>query len=156
MPKKYHIEIKTAPPRLGQYALATPLLWATYTTLTKKLTKTVSLLQILKYVAYFGTIELFFFVLINQEFVLFIQNVINIIVLLCALYLGLGCYIIGYFIWQKSQKEIKSSKVASFLYIEPFLTLLFSFILQRSETVLIWNILGGLIVLVAVIMINYK
>ncbi len=138
------------------FALITPLLWAIYTIATKKISKEKSNLISLKYIAYFGTLELFFFVLLNNELLIFIQNLANIVVLMSGIYLGIGCYIIGYFIWQKSQNELKSSKGASFLYIEPFLTLIFSIILNRSETILIWNIIGGIIVLVAVIVINYK
>jgi drug/metabolite transporter (DMT)-like permease len=138
------------------YALITPLLWAIYTIATKKISKEKPNLVTLKYIAYFGTLELFIFVLINNELLLFIQQLGNIFVLITGLYLGIGCYIIGYFIWQKSQKELKSSKGASFLYIEPFLTLIFSVLLNRAETILIWNLVGGFIVLVAVIIINYK
>ena len=78
----------------------------------------------------------------------------NISVILCVLYLGIAVNILGYVIWQKSLKEMNSSKVASFLYFEPFLTLIFSYLLQRNETIVLWNILGGIIVLVAVLMIN--
>ena len=138
------------------FALITPLLWAIYTIATKKISKEKSNLISLKYIAYLGTLELFFFVLFNGEFLIFAQNMANPFVLMAGIYLGIGCYIIGYFIWQKSQNELKSSKGASFLYIEPFLTLIFSIILNRSETILIWNIVGGIIVLVAVIVINYK
>ena len=138
------------------YALITPLLWAIYTIATKKISKEKPNLVTLKYIAYFGTLELFIFVLINNELLLFIQQLGNIFILITGLYLGIGCYIIGYFIWQKSQKELKSSKGASFLYIEPFLTLIFSVLLNRAETILIWNLVGGFIVLVAVIIINYK
>jgi len=73
-----------------------------------------------------------------------------------GIYLGIGCYIVGYFIWQKSQKELKSSKGASFLYIEPFLTLIFSLLFNRTEPILIWNLAGGFVVLLAVLIINYK
>jgi len=138
------------------FALITPLLWAIYTIATKKISKEKSNLVTLKYIAYFGTVELFFFVLLNNELLIFIQNLANIVVLMSGIYLGIGCYVLGYFIWQKSQKELKSSKGASFLYIEPFLTLIFSIILNRSETILLWNIIGGIIVLVAVLVINYK
>lgn len=138
------------------YALITPLLWAIYTIATKKISKVKPNLVTLKYIAYFGTVELFIFVLINNELFLFIQNLGNVFVLITGLYLGIGCYIIGYFIWQKSQKELNSSKGASFLYIEPFLTLIFSVLLNRPETILIWNLIGGFIVLVAVLIINYK
>ncbi|MBY9020686.1 MAG: DMT family transporter [Candidatus Lokiarchaeota archaeon] len=138
------------------FALLTPILWAIYTISTKKISKLKSNITSLKYIAYFGTIELFFFVLFKGEFLIFTINIVNPFVLISGIYLGIGCYVLGYFIWQKSQNELKSSKGASFLYIEPFLTLIFSIILNRPETILIWNIIGGIIVLVAVLLINYK
>ena len=145
-------------PRFIGYVLAliTPFLWAIYSTITKKIVKNHSNIKILKYLAYLGTIELFFFVLINNELVIFSLNFLNLILLLCAMYTGIICYILGYYIWQNSQSKLKSSKAASFLYIEPFITLIFSFLLQRSETIVLWNIIGGVIVLVAVLIINYK
>lgn len=153
--------ISTLTPESGNFlgylfALMTPLLWAVYSTATKQISKSRSSMSINKYVAYIGTVELTLFVLINGEFGIFIENFMNVSLFLCALYLGFGCYVVGYFIWQNSQKELKSSKVASFLYIEPFLTLLFSLLLQRSETIVLWNIVGGIIVLIAVLVINYK
>ena len=138
------------------FALLTPLLWAVYSTATKKVSKTSSSSTMNKCIAYIGTFELIIFVLLNGELIIFINNFLNVLLFICALYLGLGCYVLGYFIWQNSQKVLKSSKVASFLYIEPFLTLLFSFLLQRSETIVLWNIVGGIIVLIAVLIINYK
>lgn len=138
------------------FALVTPFLWATYSTLTKRVANKGSNLLMLKYIAYLGTIELFLFVLLNNELLIFISNFLNIILLLCAVYVGILCYILGYYIWQNSQLNLKSSKVASFLYVEPFFTLLFSILLQRSETLVVWNIIGGVIVLVAVLIINYK
>ncbi|MFX0042560.1 MAG: DMT family transporter [Candidatus Hodarchaeota archaeon] len=140
------------------FALITPILWSIYSTTTKKIAKNNSSSSMImnKYIAYFGTIEIAFFLMISGELLIFIVNYLNLILFLCALYLGLGCYVLGYYIWQNSQKLLKSSKVASFLYIEPFLTLLFSFLLQRSETILIWNIIGGVIVLIAVLIIHYE
>ena len=156
-------DIKTLTPEsphfLGYlFALFTPLFWAIYVTVIKKVSKSKpnSDIQILKYVAYLGTIELLIFVVLNNEFWIFLDNFLNIIIFLSALYLGIVCYVLGYYIWQNSQNQLSSSKVASFLYIEPFLTLLFSFIFQRSETIVLWNIIGGIIVLMAVIIINYK
>ena len=138
------------------FALIMLLLWSIYTTITKKLTKTKSNLKTLKYVSYFGTLELFLFVVISNEFQIFVKNIFNLVLVLCTLHLGLIYYVIGYFVWQKSQTELKSSKVASFLYIEPFFTFLFSFLLQRKETILLLNIVGGIIVLDAILIINYK
>lgn len=138
------------------FALVTPLLWGIYSTVTKRIAKSSSNFKMLKIVAYFGTVELFIFLLINNELIIYFNNFFNILVIISGIYLGIGCYIIGYYIWQKAQQELKSLKSASFLYIEPFLTLLLSFLLNRSENILIWNIIGGLIVLGAVIIINYK
>ncbi|MFX0007330.1 MAG: DMT family transporter [Candidatus Hermodarchaeota archaeon] len=138
------------------FALMTPVLWAVYSTVTKKISKKTSSIIMNKYVAYIGTIVLIIFVLINGEFITFIQNFLNISLFLCSVYLGVGCYVLGYYIWQDSQKNLESSKVASFLYIEPFLTLVFSLILQRAETIVIWNIIGGIIVLLAVLIIHYE
>ncbi|MFX1574792.1 MAG: DMT family transporter [Promethearchaeota archaeon] len=147
----------TSPNFLGYLlALLTPLLWAIYSTITKKLTKNRSTNVLNKYISYLGLIELTIFMLLNGELIDFFTKFLNITLLLSALYLGLGCYVLGYFVWQNSQKNLKSSKVASFLYIEPFLTLLFSALLHRTETIVFWNIVGGVIVLVAVLIINYK
>ena len=138
------------------FALLTPFLWAIYSTITKKITKVKSKFYMLKYIAYFGTIELFVFLLISGEFIVFITNFLNVILLLCGIYIGIGCYILGYYIWQNSQEKLNSSKTASFLYVEPFITLFFSYLLQRSESIVFWNIAGGIIVLIAVLIINYK
>ncbi|MFW9949110.1 MAG: DMT family transporter [Candidatus Thorarchaeota archaeon] len=138
------------------FALLTPFLWALYSILTKRVIQKQSNFKILKIVAYFGTLELLIFSFMNNELIIYFQNFFNIVILISGVYLGIGCYIIGYYIWQKSQKELQSSKGASFLYLEPFLTLIFSYLLSRNEIIIIGNLIGGLIVLVALIIINYK
>ncbi|MGV9198289.1 MAG: DMT family transporter [Promethearchaeia archaeon] len=147
----------SSPSFLGFFlALLTPLFWGIYSTLTKKISKNSSNHQMLELIAYLGTIELFFLVLFSNQLHIFIQHIFNPIILISGLYLGIGSYIVGYFIWQFSQKNLMSSKVSSFLYIEPFITLFISTLLQREETILIWNIIGGVIVLIAVLLINYE
>ncbi|MFX0106088.1 MAG: DMT family transporter [Candidatus Hodarchaeota archaeon] len=138
------------------FALMTPIFWAIYSTITKKIVKNNSSNRINKYISYMAVIELLILVIINNEFITFVQNFLNPILFLSSIYLGVGCYIIGYYIWQYSQSRLKSAKVASFLYAEPFLTLVFSILLQRSDVVVIWNILGGIIVLIAVLIINFE
>jgi len=138
------------------FALLTPLLWAIYSTSTKKLTRVNSSIIIIKYISYFGTIELFFLVLISGNLLNFTLNVFNIFTFISALYLGIGCYILGYYIWNSTQKKMSSSKVSSFLYIEPFITLLFSILFQRNDIIVFWNIIGGLVVLGGVLIINYR
>ncbi|TXT67185.1 MAG: putative amino-acid metabolite efflux pump [Promethearchaeota archaeon] len=137
------------------FALLTPILWSLYSTITKQI-KNKDNLTMLKYISYFGTIELCIIILFSGELPIFIRNLFNPLLFLCSIYLGIGCYVVGYLIWQLSQKKMESSKVASFLYIEPFLTLGFSFLLQRNEVIVIWNLIGGLIVLIGVLLLNYK
>ncbi|MFX1274250.1 MAG: DMT family transporter [Promethearchaeota archaeon] len=137
-------------------ALLTPFLWAFYSTITKKIVKSKSNIKMLEYISYFGMIELMLFVIVSGDFLDFAWNLLNIYVFLSAVFLGVGCYIFGYYIWNSTQKKMKSSKVSSFLYIEPFLTLLFSIMLQREEVLNLWNLLGGSIVLAGVLIINYK
>ncbi|MFX1497209.1 MAG: DMT family transporter [Promethearchaeota archaeon] len=147
----------TSPNFFGyMFALLTPIFWAIYSTISKKIVIVSSANQMNKFICYLGTIELLVLALIMNELNIFIQNFLNPILFFCSLYLGVGSYIFGYYAYQYAQSKIKSAKVASFLYIEPFLTLLFSITLQRYDVVVIWNILGGLIVLIAVFLINYE
>ena len=137
-------------------ALLTPILWAIYSIITKKIIQKIPTLQMLKIVAYLGTFELFIFVLLDNQLWILLESLFNILLITLALYVGVVCYILGYFIWQHSQKQLKSSKVASFLYIEPFITLLASIFLQLEQTIVLWNIVGGIIVLLGVLLINYR
>ena len=141
------------------FILLTPILWATYSTVIKKLKKSYesqSDFRILKFITYLGCLELFIFVVISNQLHIFLKNFLNIVLILCGVYLGLICFVFGYYTWNYSQKKLQSSKVASFLYIEPFLTLFFSFIFQRTETILLLNIIGAIIVIIGVVIINYK
>ena len=138
------------------YAILTPFLWAFYSIISKQLTKKLETMKFLEIITYLGTFELFLIVLFTNQLSILFMNLFRIELLLSVLYLGLFCHIIGYFIWTDSQHKINSSKAASFLYIEPFVTLLFSFLLQREETIVVLNILGGIIVLIAVLIINYE
>ncbi len=147
----------TTPNFLGLiFALFTPLFWALYTILTKILMKNHSTNTLLKDIAYLGTLELFLIILFNGDISNFLNNALNWVVLISALYLGPVCYTLGYYIWQDSQRNLNSSNVASFLYVEPFITLVLSYLFQIKETVLIGNILGGFVVLIAVVIINYN
>lgn len=141
-------------------ALLTPVLWTIYTIISKKITKSKpdpkTNIKIIKYISYLGTVELLFLVLLYNQFTIFVNNFFNLQLFLIGIYNGLGCYVLGYWIWQNSQQKLSSSSASSFLYVEPFFTLMFSFLFQRSEVIVLWNILGGIIVLFAVLLINHK
>ena len=140
-------------------ALLAPLMWSLYTIVIKKVKQfdnSRTDFQNLKNISIFGSIEFFVLIIITGEFNIFLNNVLNPIVFLCALYLGLGAFVIGYYIWSYSLTKLKSSSVASFLYLQPFLTLLLSIIFQRDEGVTIWSFLGAFVIILAFFLINYK
>jgi len=140
-------------------ALLAPLVWSFYTIAIKKVKQFDSSrtdFQNLKNISFFGAIEFFILIIVTGEMNIFFSNFLNLIVFLCASYLGLGAFIIGYYIWNYSLKKLKSSSVASFLYLQPFITLILSILFQRNYVIGLWNILGGLIVMVALVIINYK
>ena len=141
------------------FALLAPLMWSFYTIAIKKVKQFDSSrtdFQNLKNISIFGVIEFLILVIISGQLNIFLSNFLNITVFLCALYLGLGAFVIGYYIWSYSLKKLKSSSVASFLYLQPFITLILSIIFQRNDVIGLWNIIGGLIVMVALVIINYK
>ena len=150
----------TSPNFLGYIlALLAPLVWSFYTIAIKKVKQFDSSrtdFQNLKNISIFGCIEFFILNIITGQLNIFLNNLLNIIVFLCALYLGLGAFVIGYYIWSYSLKKLRSSSVASFLYLQPFITLILSIIFQRNDVIGLWNIIGGLIVMVALVIINYK
>ncbi len=140
-------------------ALLAPLMWSFYTIAIKKVKQFDSSrtdFQNLKNISIFGVIEFLILVIITGQLSIFLNNFLNIVVFLCALYLGLGAFVIGYYIWSYSLKKLKSSSVASFLYLQPFITLILSIIFQRNDVIGLWNIIGGLIVMIALVIINYK
>ncbi|MFX0048975.1 MAG: DMT family transporter [Candidatus Hermodarchaeota archaeon] len=140
-------------------ALLAPLMWSFYTIAIKKVKqfdKIKNDFQNLKNISILGSIEFFVLIIISGELNVFLNNFLNLIVFLCALYLGLGAFVIGYYIWNNSLKKLNSSSVASFLYLQPFLTLILSIIFRRNDLIGFWNLIGGLIVMGALIIINYK
>ena len=150
----------TSPIFLGYIlALLAPLVWSFYTIAVKKIKqfdKSRTDFQNLKNISIFGCIEFFILIIITGQMNIFVNNFFNLIVFLCALYLGVGAFVIGYYIWNYSLKKMKSSSVASFLYLQPFITLILSIIFQRSDVIAIWNLIGGVIIIVALVIINYK
>ncbi len=130
-----------------------PIIWAAYSILLKKLTKKLTPAQTMRYVIYIGTIELFLFVIFLGELPIFFENFLNPIVILNVAYLAIIASVIGGILWASSMKKLEASKVASFLYAEPFLTLLFSFVLGIEQDILV-PLFGGILILIAVIIIS--
>ncbi len=71
------------------------------------------------------------------------------------LFLGIFCSGLAYVLWAEAMKEMHSSKVGAFLYLEPFVTVLVAWLLLNEEITLLM-LLSGLIILGGVIMVNKK
>jgi drug/metabolite transporter (DMT)-like permease len=69
------------------------------------------------------------------------------------LFLGIGCSGLGYWFWYAALERIDASQVASFLYLEPLVTLL-SAVALLGETVALSTIVGGLLVLAGVLTVQ--
>jgi drug/metabolite transporter (DMT)-like permease len=69
------------------------------------------------------------------------------------LFLGLLCSGVAYVIWAYSLRDLESAKVGAFLYFEPFITVIFAWMLLSEEITLIM-ILSGITITIGVIMVN--
>ncbi len=70
-------------------------------------------------------------------------------------FLGIGCSGLGYLFWYGALEKIEASRVAVFLYFEPFVTLIAAAIVL-GEPVTGTAVAGGLLVLAGVMMVQRK
>ena len=71
-----------------------------------------------------------------------------------VLFLGVGCSAIGYLFWYGALDRIEVSRVAAFLYLEPFITFAAAVILLR-EPVSATTVAGGVLVVISVMIAQY-
>jgi drug/metabolite transporter (DMT)-like permease len=133
--------------------LTTPLLWAAYTLLGKKIMQKYDPFLIVAYVNVLGGLFLVPFSLVENSF-----N--NIFVLngqewLALLYLAFTCSLIGYFIWFYMIKRSSAAATSSFLFAEPLVTVAFAAMFIREE-VTPFAVGGGLLIFIGVFLITRK
>jgi drug/metabolite transporter (DMT)-like permease len=68
-------------------------------------------------------------------------------------FLGIGCSGLGYLFWYAALERIDASQVATFLYIEPVITLLAAVALL-GESVAVTTLVGGVLVLLGVLLVQ--
>jgi drug/metabolite transporter (DMT)-like permease len=72
----------------------------------------------------------------------------------CALlFLGIACSGLGYLFWYGALERIEATRVASFLYLEPLVTLTAA-VLLLGEHVSAWTVMGGLLLLGGVALVQ--
>jgi drug/metabolite transporter (DMT)-like permease len=133
--------------------LTTPLLWAVYTLLGKKIMQKYDPFLVVAYVNILGGLFLAPFSLaensFNSIFALIIQD------WLAILYLAFTCSLIGYFIWFYVIKRSSAAATSSFLFAEPLVTVLFAAVFVREEVTL-FAVGGGLLIFIGVLLIATK
>lgn len=72
---------------------------------------------------------------------------------IAVLFLGIGCSGLGYLFWYGALEHIEPSRVASFLYLEPLVTL-GAAVALLGEPVRVITLIGGLLVLAGVVVVQ--
>jgi drug/metabolite transporter (DMT)-like permease len=70
------------------------------------------------------------------------------------LFLSIGCSAFGYLVWYGALEHVEVSRVASLLYLEPFVTFGAAIVLLH-EPISGVAIVGGLLVIVSVMLMQY-
>jgi len=72
---------------------------------------------------------------------------------IAALYLGIGCTVLGYVFWFKALTGLSASSTGATLYFEPVVTVIFAWILLGQGIGIVAG-LGGILVMVGVVLIS--
>jgi len=135
--------------------LATPVLWAAYSLLGKKTIEKYNPFLVVAYVTILGGFSLIPFSLAENSFKqIFTMNLNS---WLAVIYLSSICSLLGYYIWFSTIKKVGAALTSSFLFAEPFITVLLAVTLPQIGEKLTAPILaGGLLIFTGVYLITKK
>lgn len=133
--------------------LASAFTWGAYSMVNKKISLTYSPVMTILYLFIMMAIILLP-VTINKETFFRLEH-LSVISWICILFLGIFCSGIAYVLWAQSLKDMDSSKVGAFLYVEPFVTVFSAWILL-NENITLLMIVSGIIIITGVIIVNRK
>lgn len=106
--------------------LFTPVLWATYSLVGKKIMDRYSPFLVVAYVNVLGGLCLIPFSLAENSFCQIFTMSLN--GWLAILFLAVTCSLLGYYIWFYVMKQVGAAITSSFLFAEPLVTVLFAII----------------------------
>lgn len=132
--------------------LLTPILWAIYTLLGKKIMEKYDALLVVAYTNVLGGLLLVPFSLAESSFYLILTLGIN--EWSAILYLSLTCSLLGYYLWFYVLGKAGAA-ASSFLFAEPLVTLLFA-VRFTGETLNPYILVGGLLIFVGVYFVTRK
>ena len=132
--------------------LLTPVLWATYTLLGKKIVLKYDAFLVVAYVSILGGLFLVPFSLVEGSFFQILALDTN--VWLAILYLSLTCSLLGYWIWFYVLNKA-GSEASSFLFAEPLVTAFFA-VVFIGETLSLNVLVGAFLIFLGVYFVTRK
>lgn len=125
--------------------------WGVYSIINKKITLNYSPIKTILYLFVIMMIIILPFNINQQNF----YSIVNLssVGWMNILFLGLLCSGVSYVIWAYLLREMSSTKVGSYLYIEPFITFLGAWILLKEEITMVM-LLSGMIITFGVYLVN--
>ena len=149
---EFSTEVLTLPSTKGDFLiLASTVNWAVYTILGHGTLKRLGSARATAGAMFFGWVMLIPFFVHRagwQEY-----NSISATGWAAVLFLGFGSSGLGYLFWYGALERIEASRVAAFLYLEPFVTLVTA-IIFLNEAVRASTMIGGLLVLAGVYLVQ--
>jgi len=133
--------------------LSTPVLWATYSLLGKKIIEKYNPFLVVAYVTVLGGLCLIPFSLAeNSLHQIFTTSLYS---WLAILFLSLTCSLLGYYIWFHVLKQVKAAVTSSFLFAEPLVTVLFA-VTFVGEKLSLSILAGGLLIFIGVYLVTMR
>ncbi len=131
--------------------LGSSFTWAVYSAVNKKISLTYPPMMTILFLFLMMAIIISPFTITNAS----IQSVIHLSGKgwTAILFLGILCSGAAYVMWASALKEMENTKVGAFLYFEPFVTVIASW-LMLNEKITLFMILSGIIITVGVVLVN--
>jgi len=133
--------------------LFTPLMWAGYTLIGKKVMEKYDPFLVVAYVSILGGICLVPLSLAENSF--HEAFALNISEWSAILYLAFTCSLLGYFIWFHVVNQVKAAVTSSFLFGEPLITVIFATAFE-GERITLFTVLGGLLIFAGVYLVTRR
>ncbi len=133
--------------------LLTPILWATYTLLGKRMMQKYDPILAVAYVTMLGGVCLVPFSVAEGS----LYRIFNLSIQGCLaiLFLALACSLLGYYIWFRVLNEAGAAVTSSFLFAEPLVTVLLAWVFVDEE--LSWLVVsGGILIFLGVYLVTMK
>ena len=134
-------------------SLLAAICWAVYSLILKKLNALYDAFYITRKVFFYGVITALPFLLIEPE-VTSPLELLHTVPLINILFLGLGCSMFAYLMWSLSVGKIGAITASNYMYFQPVVTLIFSFLILHEKITLIGYI-GCALILLGVWLADY-